>query len=139
MSLAKLIDPSRLFAQIFGLTETEHFGRILGVGTNFVSRQAEIFKHAHDNSVELGTYVKQLTMSQKEFDEQRKRLHQSTNNTYTGLIWAALLFCYLSFVYLLLLLVVVSDTFSEQTLLTVNSYNTRSTTTVPTIMFLHLV
>ena len=144
MSLAKLIDPSRLFAE----SKTEHFGRLLGVGTNFVSRQAEIFKHPQENSIELGTYVKQLTMSQKEFDEQRERLHQSTKNiilpkevtrTYTGLTWAALLFCYLSFVYQLLLLVVVSDTFSEKTLLTVNSYNTRSTTTFLTIMFLHLV
>ena len=91
------------------LTKTEHFGRLLGVGTNFVSRQAEIFKHTQENSIELGTYVKQLTMSQKEFDEQRERLHQATKNitcTYTGLTWAALLFCYLSFVYQLLLLVV---------------------------------
>ena len=84
MSLAKLIDPSRLFAESFGLTKTEHFGRLLGVGTNFISRQAEIFKHAQENSIELGTYVKQLTMSQKEFDEQRELLHQSTKNIILG-------------------------------------------------------
>ena len=81
MSLAKLIDPSRLFAESFGLTKMEHFERLLGVGTNFVSCQAEIFKHAQENSIELGTYVKQLTMLQKEFDEQRERLHQSTKNS----------------------------------------------------------
>ena len=39
-----------------------------------------IVKHAQENSIELGTYVKQLTMSQKQFVEERERLHQSTKN-----------------------------------------------------------
>ena len=90
MSLAKLIDPSRLFAESFGFTKTEHLRRLLGVGTNFVSRQAEMFKHAQENSIELGTYVKQLTMSQKEFDEQRAWLHQSTKNLISYIYWANL-------------------------------------------------
>ena len=80
MSIAKLIYPSRIFAELFWFTKTELFGRIPGVGTNFVSCQAEIFKHAQENSIELGTYVKQLTMSQKQFDEEREGLHQSTKN-----------------------------------------------------------
>ena len=96
MSLAKLIDPSRIFAEPLGLTTTEHFWRILGIGTNFVSRQAEIFRHAKENSIELRTYIKQLTMSQKQFDEQRERLHQSTKNlilpqgTHLYIYWANL-------------------------------------------------
>ena len=96
MSLAKLIDPSRIFAEPLGLTTTEHFGQILGVGNNFVSRQAEIFRHAKENSIELGTYIKQLTMSQKQFEEQRERLHQSTKNlilshgTQSYIYWANL-------------------------------------------------
>ena len=126
MSLAKLIDPSRLFAESFGLTKMEHFEQLLGVGTNFVSCQAEIFKHAQENSIELSTYVKQLIMLLKElmsrgngFTSPPRTLsnHKEVTRTYTGLIWAALSFCYLSFVYQLSLLVMVLDTFSEQTLL----------------------
>ena len=65
MSLAKLIDPSRIFAEPLGLTTTEHFWRILGIGTNFVSRQAEIFRHAKENSIELRTYINRLRPPQK--------------------------------------------------------------------------
>ena len=96
MSLDKLIDHSRIFAEPFGLTTTEHLRQVLSVGTNFVSHHAEIFRHAKENSIELGTYIKQLTMSQKQFDEQRERFQQSTKNlllprgTHLYIYWANL-------------------------------------------------
>ena len=76
MSLAQLIDPGLLFARPLGLTSSEHSGRLLS--SNYVIRQAEIFKHAKDNSIAVEAYMKQITMSQKQFDQQRRQLHQST-------------------------------------------------------------
>ena len=78
MSLAQLIDPGLLFARPLGLTSSEHSRRLLGISSNYVIRQAEIFKHAKDNSIALEAYMKQITMSQKKFDQQRRQLHQST-------------------------------------------------------------
>ena len=46
MSLAQLIDPGLLFGRPLGLTSSEHSGRLLGISSNYVIRQAEIFKHA---------------------------------------------------------------------------------------------
>ena len=68
MSLAQLIDPGPLFGRPLGLTSTEHSGRLLGISSNYVIRQAEIFKHAKENSIALEAYIKQITMSQKQFD-----------------------------------------------------------------------
>ena len=78
MTLAQLIDPGLLFGRPLGLTSSEHSGRLLGISSNYVNRQAEIFRHAKHNSIELETYIKQITMSQKQFDQQRLQLHQFT-------------------------------------------------------------
>ena len=78
MSLAQLIDPGLLFTRPLGLTSSENSGRLLGISSNYVIRQAEIFKHAKDNSIALEPYMKQITMSQKQYDQQRRQLHQST-------------------------------------------------------------
>ena len=47
MSLAQLIDPGLLFAWPLGLTSTEHSGHLLGISSNYVNRQTEIFRHAN--------------------------------------------------------------------------------------------
>ena len=80
MSLVQLIliDPGLLFGRPLGLTSSEHSGRLLGISSNYDIRQAEVFKHAKDNSIALEVYMKQITMSQKQFDQQRRQLHQST-------------------------------------------------------------
>ena len=101
MSLAQLLDPGLLFGRPLGLTSSEHSGRLLGISSNYVTRQAEIFTHAKENSIALEAYIKQITMSQKQFDQQRRQLRQSTTQftlsreltlTYTGPIWSALFF-----------------------------------------------
>ena len=53
MSLAQLIDPGLLFARPLELTSTENSGRRLGISSNYVNCQAEIFRHAKDSSIEL--------------------------------------------------------------------------------------
>ena len=50
VSLAQLIDPGQIFARPLGFTATEHSGRLLGISKNYANRQAEIFRHAKDNS-----------------------------------------------------------------------------------------
>ena len=74
--------------------------QLIGISNNYADRQAEIFRHAKDNSIKLEAYIKQITMSQKQFDKQHQELHQSITQfrlpqgthsyIYTGLIWSAL-------------------------------------------------
>ena len=64
MLLAQLIDPGLIFARLFGFKATEHSRRLLGISNNYADRQAEIFRHAKDNSIKLEAYIKQITMSQ---------------------------------------------------------------------------
>ena len=57
MSLAQLIDPGLLFGRPLGLISSEHSGRLLGISSNYVIRQAEIFKHAKENPIALEAYI----------------------------------------------------------------------------------
>ena len=41
MSLAQLIDPGLLFDRPLGLTSSERSGRLLGISSNYVIRQAK--------------------------------------------------------------------------------------------------
>ena len=101
MSLAQLIDPGLLFGRPLGLTSSEHSGRPLGISSNYVIRQAEIFKHAKENSIALEAYIKQITMSQKQFDQQHRQLHQSATQftlaegTHSYIYWANLVCSFL--------------------------------------------
>ena len=110
MSLAQLIDPGLLFSRPLGLTSSEHSGRLLGISSNYVIRQAEIFKHAKENSITLEAYIKQITMSQKQFDQQRRQLHKYSTQftlpevTHSYIYWANLV-C--SFLYTSITLIVV--------------------------------
>ena len=94
MSLAQLIDPGVLFA-------SKHSWRLLGISSNYVILQAEIFKHAKDNSIALEAYMKQITMSQKQFGQQHRQLHQSTTpftlpeGTHSYIYWANLVCSFL--------------------------------------------
>ena len=107
MSHAQLIDPGLL------LTSAEHSGRLLGISSNYVKRQAEIFRHAKDNSITLEAYKKQITMSQKQFDQQRRQLHQSTtqftlpDGTHSYIYWANLV-CSFLFTPIILIVVIVN-------------------------------
>ena len=113
MSLAQLIDPGLLFGRPLGLTSSEHSGRLLGISSNYVVRQAEIFKHAKENSIALEAYIKQITMSQKQFDQQRRQLHQSTTQftlpegTHSYIYWANLV-CSFLFTPIILIVVIVN-------------------------------
>ena len=115
MSLAQLIDPrpGLLFARPLGLTSSEHSGRLLGISSNYVIRQAEIFKHAKENSIPLEAYMKQITMSQKQFDQQLRQLHQSTTQftlpegTHSYIYWANLV-CSFLFTPSILIVVIVN-------------------------------
>ena len=113
MSLAQLIDPGLLFSRPLGLTSSEHSGRLLGISSNYVIRQAEIFKHAKENSIALEAYIKQITMSQKQFDQQRRQLHQSTTQftlpegTHSYIYWANLV-CSFLFTPIVLIVVIVN-------------------------------
>ena len=86
MSLAQLIDPGLIFARPLGFTSTEH-------------------------AIELKAYIKQITMSQKQFDQQRQELHQVTTQftlpqgTHSYMYWANLV-C--SFVFIPVILILVS-------------------------------
>ena len=121
MSLAQLIDPGLLFARPLGLTSAEHSGRLLGISNNYVKRQAEIFRHAKDNSIVLEAYIKQITTSQNKFDEQRQQLHQSTTQftlpqgTHSYIYWANLV-CPFLFTPIILILVIVVFEISNQDL-----------------------
>ena len=113
MSLAQLIDPGLLFSRPLGLTSSEHSGRLLGISSNYVIRQAEIFKHAKENSITLEAYIKQITMSQKQFDQQRRQLHQSSTQftlpegTHSYVYWANLV-CSFLFTPITLIVVIVN-------------------------------
>ena len=113
MFLAQLIDPGLLFARPLRLTSSEHSGRLLGISSNYVNRQAEIFRHAKDNSIALEAYTKQITMSQKQFVQQRRQLHQSTTQ-FTLLeethsyIYRANLVCSFLFTPIILIVVIVN-------------------------------
>ena len=113
MSLAQLIDPGLLLARPFGLTSSEHSGRLLGIRSNYVFREAEIFKHAKENSIALKAYMKQITMSQKQFDQQRRQLHQSSTQftlpegTHSYIYWANLV-CSFLFTPIILIVVIVN-------------------------------
>ena len=111
MLLAQLIDPGLIFARLFGFKATEHSRRLLGISNNYADRQAEIFRHAKDNSIKLEAYIKQITMSQKQFDKQHQELHQSITQfrlpqgTHSNIYWANLV-C--SFVFIPVILILVS-------------------------------
>ena len=113
MSLAQLIDPGLLFGRPLGLTSSEHSGRLLDISSNYVIRQAEIFKHAKEDSIALEAYIKQITMSQKQFDQQRRQLHQSTaqftlpEGTHSYIYWANLV-CSFLFTPIILIVVIVN-------------------------------
>ena len=113
MSLVQLIDPGLIFGRPLGLTSSEHSGRLLGISSNYVIRQAEIFKHAKENSIALEAYIKQITMSQKQFDQQRRQLHQSTTQftlpegTQSYIYWANLV-CSFLFPPIILIVVIVN-------------------------------
>ena len=113
MSLAQLIDPGLLFGRPLGLTSSEHSGRLLGISSNYVMLQAEIFKHAKENSIALAAYIKQITMSQKQFDQQRRQLHQSTTQftlpegTHSYTYWANLIRSFL-FTPIILIVVIIN-------------------------------
>ena len=110
MSLSQLMDPGLIFARPLGLTSTEHSRILLGIPNNYVNRQAEIFRHAKDNSIEFEAYMKQITMSQKQFDQQCRQLHQCTTQftlpqgTHSYIYWANLV-CSFVFTPIILILV----------------------------------
>ena len=113
ISLAQLIDPGLLFARPLGLTSTEHSGRLLGINSNYVNRKVEIFRHAKHNAIKLEAYIKQITMSQKQFDQQHRQLHQSTTQftlpqgTHSYIYWANLV-CSFGFTPVILIFVIVN-------------------------------